>query len=64
MPSELRVLVAVIACPECGTEQEGTWAEPQDPEDEAPEPSRQLCAAGGHTWVAEWPGFRFRTEPG
>jgi hypothetical protein len=55
------VLVAVISCPGCGTELEGTWAAPEEPED-VPELERQLCGSCGSTWTAEWPGFSFRTE--
>lgn len=58
----MNVLVAVIACPPCGTEQEGTWLEPEDPEDDAPEPALQTCGSCAHIWAAPYPGFSFRTE--
>jgi DNA-directed RNA polymerase subunit M/transcription elongation factor TFIIS len=58
------VLVSVIACPECGTEMEGTWREPEDPEDEAPEPALQQCGSCTHTWTEPWPGWAFKTEAG
>jgi hypothetical protein len=69
MPAELRYLVAVIACPgrlgwTCGTEFEGTWEEPQDPEEESPADSMQLCPDCGHVFTAGWPGFSFHTEAG
>lgn len=68
MPGE-RVLVALVACPgrdgwRCGTEFEGTWAEPQDPMEESPADSLQLCPECGCTFTAQWPGFSFHTEAG
>jgi hypothetical protein len=70
MPAEqAKILVAVIACPgrdgqACGFEFEGTWEEPQDPMEESPEDSVQLCPEGGHVFTASWPGYSFRTEAG
>lgn len=62
MPPE--VLVVVIACPKklCGTEFEGTWQAPEDPEEEGPADEVQLCPDCGFTWTAAWPGFAFRAE--
>jgi hypothetical protein len=60
---ELRVLTAVIACPECKTEVEGCWAEPAEG-DEDVEPCLQMCGSCGATWMDEWPGYSFRTEAG
>jgi RNA polymerase subunit RPABC4/transcription elongation factor Spt4 len=59
-----RVLVAVIGCPECGTEFEGTWREPDDLGEDFPEESLQLCPGCGHSFTAGWPGYSFRTEAG
>jgi hypothetical protein len=64
-----RVLVAIVTCPgregsRCGTEFEGTWQEPADPEDDSPEESLQLCPECGHSFPAPWPGYGFRTEAG
>lgn len=64
MPAELHVLVAVITCPNDGTEFEGTWQEPGDPEEDSPEESLQLCPGCGHKFTAEWPGYSFHTEAG
>jgi hypothetical protein len=66
---ERKILAAVIACPgrpgwRCGTEFEGTWLEPEDPEDEGPEEALQLCPECGCTFTAQWPGYSFRTEAG
>jgi hypothetical protein len=62
-PPELQVLVAIICCPKCGTELEGNWAAPEDT-DEAPEDALQTCGSCAEIWLAEWPGFSFRTEAG
>jgi hypothetical protein len=59
-----RVLVAVIACPRCGTEFEGAWAEPDDPGTDAPEPALQLCPERGCVFEADYPGYSFHTEAG
>ena len=66
MPGERREMVAVIACPgwRCGAELEGTWLEPENPGEEAPEDAMQLCPDCGHCFTAGWPGFSFRTEAG
>jgi hypothetical protein len=69
MGLETQVLVAIISCPgrpgwSCGTEFEGTWLEPGDPEEENPADAMQLCPACGHCFEACWPGFSFRTEAG
>jgi hypothetical protein len=58
------VLVAVIKCPNDGTEFEGTWQEPGDLEEDSPEESLQLCPGCGHAFTAEWPGYSFHTEAG
>jgi hypothetical protein len=63
MPAE-GVLVAVIACPTDGTEFYGTWQEPDDPEEDSPEESLQLCPECGRVFMASWPGFSFHTEAG
>lgn len=62
---EVRVLVAVIICPRpsCGAEVEGTWAEPDDSDDDV-EDALQTCGSCGEIWTAEWAGFSFRTEAG
>lgn len=64
MPGE--VLVAVIACPKgtCRVEFEGTWKTPDDPEEDFPEESLQLCPDCGYKFTAEWPGYSFHTEAG
>jgi len=66
MPTERGVLVAVIHCPLrlCGAELEGTWLEPEDAGEDAPEKALQLCPDCGHLWDAEYPGYSFRTEAG
>jgi hypothetical protein len=67
--AERRELVAVIQCPgrpgwHCGAEFEGSWLEPEDPEEESPEHAMQLCPECGHCFTAAWPGFSFHTEAG
>jgi hypothetical protein len=59
-----RVLVAVIACPDCGAEFEGAWLEPEDAGTDSPEPALQLCPEAGHVFEAEYPGYSFHTEAG
>jgi uncharacterized protein YbaR (Trm112 family) len=59
----MNVLVAIICCPACKTELEGTWAEPED-SDEDVEAALQTCGTCGEIWEAGWPGFSFRTEAG
>lgn len=56
-------LIAVIACPNCGEEEEGEWRSPEDG-DEDVEPCLQLCGYCGTTWIEPWPGYSFRTEAG
>lgn len=63
MPEERAVLSAVIACPNCGEEDERQWLSPEDGDEEV-EPSRQLCNWCGTTWIEPWPGYSFRTEAG
>jgi hypothetical protein len=60
---EIAVLAAIICCPACRTELEAVWAEPGD-SDESPEPALQTCGSCADSWVAEYPGFSFRTEAG
>jgi len=63
MPAEYGVLVAVIACPNCDAELEGTWAEPGD-QDCGVEPGLQECPSCAHRWEQDYPGYSFRTEAG
>ena len=63
MYEEAEVLVAVISCPECGTEFEGTWKAPGDYEEEVEE-DIQNCPEAGHSFVAGFPGYSFKTEAG
>lgn len=59
-----QVLVRVLCCPACRTEQECTWIEPEDLAEDTPEPALQLCASCGQQWEAEWPGYSYRAEAG
>jgi hypothetical protein len=49
-------LVAVIACPRCGTALEGTWARAGDTGVNA----LHCCGSCAHTWSAPWPGLARR----
>jgi hypothetical protein len=59
----MNVLVAIIRCPACETEQEGTWVEPGD-SDEDVEAALQTCGSCAEIWTAEYPGYSFKTEAG
>lgn len=63
MPPEREVVVAVIACPRCGTDMEGTWLESEDPGC-YPDAALQSCGHCGHSWEAGPPGYGFRFEAG
>lgn len=59
---EPKVLLFILSCPNCGTDVEGIWLEPEDPEENVPEPAEQLCGECANIWQAPWPGYTFRTE--
>lgn len=61
--AERSIVVAVIACPECGTDMEGTWLEAGEP-GSSPESALQTCGHCAHSWLAEPPGYNFRFEAG
>jgi hypothetical protein len=63
MPPERCIVVAVIACPRCGTDMEGTWLASEEPGC-YPDGALQTCGHCGHSWLAEAPGYNFKFEAG
>jgi hypothetical protein len=62
----MRLLTAIVECPYCQAESEGTWPDPSlDEQDRAEAPvSLQTCPACGWRWYLEYPGWSFQSEAG
>ena len=64
MPEEeRRIVVAVISCPACGTDLEGTWLAAEEA-NTYPDSALQLCGSCGNSWTEEPPGYNFQFEAG